>query len=186
MDRSKRLQERLLRAAGTRSRLPAMRSSIGLRAALAAALCLGQGQGGLGAHSASQAKPLAEPAKLVLSVAPEGLSPGAEARVTLQLQPVKGVKINRYPQITVNVPAQAGLVGEFKTAVGDPTPPPPEKSTGNYFSEAQSVELRLKLDPAIAPGAHDLQAKLTYFYCVPESGFCAPVRTAFSIPVKIR
>jgi hypothetical protein len=164
-----------------------MRSAKALRvwAALAAAAYLGQA--GLLTRGATQAKPLAEPAKLVLSVSPERLPPGSEARVTLQLQPVKGVKINRYPQIQLSVPEQAGLVGEAKVALGDQVAPPPEKMTGNYFDPpTQSVELRLKLDPAIVPGSHDFQGKLTYFYCVPESGFCAPVRTTVRIPVTVR
>ena len=32
----------------------------------------------------------------------------------------------------------------------------------------------------------EIEAKLTYYYCVVESGFCAPKRVPVNIPLKIR
>jgi hypothetical protein len=136
--------------------------------------------------AAQPAKPPKEPAKLDIKVTPGTVEAGADATVTLKIVPIEGVKINRYPKIKLQVPAQAGLVGEARVEIGDAKPPPPEKMSTNYYKTVDPLELRLTLDDAATSGKHELDAKLTYFYCVSASGFCAPARLSIKIPVAVR
>ncbi len=135
---------------------------------------------------AAPPKPPAKPADIEISVAPEAAPAGGEARVSLQLTPIEGVKINRYPKIKLKVPAHDGLVAEAEAAVGNAKPPPPDKLDKNYFEEVEPVELLLKLDAAAPRGKHEIKARLSYAYCVIKSGYCAPVRVPVTIPVQIR
>ncbi|HKQ61695.1 MAG TPA: hypothetical protein VJS92_10395 [Candidatus Polarisedimenticolaceae bacterium] len=135
---------------------------------------------------AAPAKPLAEPAKIDVRVSPDKQAPGSQAQVVVQLHPAAGVKINRYPKIKLTVDDAQGLLHGGTSAVGNDAPPPPEKMESNYFAQVEPVELRLELDRAAAPGAHVVEGKLSYFYCVAASGFCAPARTTIKIPLTVQ
>jgi len=135
---------------------------------------------------AGSPKPPAKPADIDISVAPGSVKPGGTAEVTLMLDPIEGVKINRYPKIKLQVPGQDGLVLQSEAAVGNDAPPPPGKSKANYFDVLDPVVLSLKLDESAEKGEHEIDAKLTYFVCVPASGFCAPKRVAVKIPVDVK
>jgi hypothetical protein len=129
------------------------------------------------------------PAVLTVSVRPEAVAPGETARVRIDLAPVDGIKINRYPQIKLVVPARSGVVAAGEVKVGDSRPPSPEKmeSGGNYFATVDPVELDLAVDAAAKPGQHDVEGELTYFYCVTKDGFfCAPKRVKVAIPLRVR
>jgi hypothetical protein len=128
----------------------------------------------------------ANPAKVTISVSPEAVAPGGEARVTVKLTPSSGIKINRYPKIKVSVPAQEGLVAESGAEVGNDSPPPLDDPDSNYFEDVDPVTLELDLDDSIPSGAHEIEGKLTYYYCVTKSGFCAPRRTPVKIAVNVR
>ena len=146
--------------------------------AVVAAIVLGLG--------AAPTSPPAVPAHITISVSPDAVRPGGEARVTVRLEPIQGVKINRYPKIKLQVPAQDGLVRAAEIAVGNSTPPPPDKLASNYFEELQPLSFTLFLNEAAPAGRHEIDGKLTYFYCIPASGFCAPHRTSVKIPVAVR
>jgi len=96
------------------------------------------------------------------------------------------VKINRYPKIKLQVPAQEGLVRQSEAAVGNDRPPPPDKSQSNYFDEIEPLRLSLGIEESAAKGDHEIEGKLVYYFCVPASGFCAPKRVAVKIPVAVR
>lgn len=134
----------------------------------------------------AEVKPPAVPAKIAVSVKPESVSPGTAFRVRIDLSPIHGVKINRYPKAKLDVAAQQGLVGHAEAAVGNDAPPPPDKMKDNYFDAFDGLELELVLDEHAAAGSHELEGKLTYFYCMPESGFCAPHRVPLKIPFVVR
>jgi hypothetical protein len=139
------------------------------------------------AMAAQPPKPPAEPAKIAISVEPESVSPGGRAEATLTLAPIEGVVINRYPKITLKVAETEGLVHAAEVAVGNDAPPPPDdKSGSNYFDEVDPVRLTLSFDEAVKSGAHEIDGKLKYYYCVKKSGFCAPKRMTVKIPVRIR
>jgi hypothetical protein len=142
---------------------------------------------GLAAMAAQPPKPPAEPARIQISVEPESASPGGRAEATLTLAPIEGVVINRYPKITLKVAETDGLVHAAEVAVGNDAPPPPDDSSGsNYFDTVDPVRLTLNFDEGIKQGAHEIEGKLKYYYCVKKSGFCAPKRVTVKIPVKVR
>lgn len=130
--------------------------------------------------------PAGENATLKILVEPTPAAAGTEARVTAQLVPNAGIKINKYPKIKLAVAEQAGLVAPAEASVGASAPPPPEDLESNYFKTIDPVSLPLKLDPKAAKGKHEIPARLTYFYCVAASGYCAPARVNVKIPVEVR
>lgn len=138
------------------------------------------------ALAAPNATQPANPARIAVSVSPEALVPGGQAEVTVKLTPSSGIKINRYPKIKLSVPAQEGLVAEAEASVGNDAPPPVGDTDGNYFDVVEPVTLMLDLDDSISSGSHEIQARLTYFYCVTKSGFCAPKKTPVKIAVSVR
>jgi hypothetical protein len=140
----------------------------------------------VGFLAAQPARPPKEPAKLEISVAPDALEAGGLATITVRLHPKDGIKINRYPKIKLEVSETPGLVHEAKVEMGDAKPPPPEKMSTNYYKEVDPVELELRLDAEAPSGSHEVDAKLTYYYCVAASGFCAPARVPIKIPVDVR
>jgi len=135
---------------------------------------------------AAPAKPPAVPAKLDISVSPGELEPGAQARVLIRLEPIEGVKINRYPKIKLSVPAQEGLVEQAKAEIGNDSPPPPDKMETNYYKTVDPVELDLVLSPQAPQGKHEVEGTLKYFYCVTKSGFCAPKSAPVKIPIVVK
>jgi hypothetical protein len=142
-----------------------------------------------GLAASATVRPPDVPAVIKVSVTPEAAAAGESVRVRVDLAPVDGVKINRYPQIKLVVPARQGLVAAGEVRVGDARPPSPDamEAGGNYFVTVDPVELDLALDPAAAKGSHQVDADLTYFYCVTKNGFfCAPKRVKVSIPLLVR
>jgi len=134
--------------------------------------------------SAGNVKPPKNPAEIRISVSPDTVAPGKPAQVTLTIAPKDGIKIARYPQIKLQVPESEGLVGEAEIRIGSAEPPPPEKLETNYWKTVDPVELTLTLDPAATAGKHEIDAKLTYFFCV-AGDFCAPARVPVKIPVAV-
>jgi hypothetical protein len=135
---------------------------------------------------AGPTKPPAEPAKIHIEVSPEEVAPGGRATVTLQLHPIDGIKINRYPKIKLVIPDQPLLGSPSELQIGNDAPPPPESADDNYFKTVDPLELNLQIDDDASAGKHEIEGKLTYFYCVIASGFCAPARVPVKIPVVIR
>lgn len=130
--------------------------------------------------------PPKEPARVDLSVAPEAVEAGNAARVTCQLFPKKGIKINRYPKMSLKVDAIDGLVGSAEAKVGNEAPPPIDDPESNYFKSVDPIELDLELDAAAPAGTHRIPAQLKYYYCVVASGFCAPIKTDVELEVTVR
>ena len=127
------------------------------------------------------------PVKVAVTVTPSAVSAGSEASVTVRIDPNPGIKMNKYPKIKVQVPAVSGLVDEAEESLGNSAPPPPDQMDTNYFhGGVDPVKIKLHLDPKAAKGRHEIRAKLSYFYCVAASGYCAPAKTELTIPVTIR
>jgi len=135
--------------------------------------------------TAAPVSPPEVPAEISIEVAPEAVSPGDEAQVTLRLVPIEGIKIARYPQIKLKVAAQEGIVDEASVAIGSKAPPPPDKLDTNYWKDVDPVVLTLSVDEAATSGSHEVEAKLTYYYCV-AGNFCAPKRVPLKIPLAVQ
>jgi hypothetical protein len=128
----------------------------------------------------------ANPARVAVSFAPDPVAPGAEGTVTVKLEAIDGIKINKYPKVRLQVPAKEGLVLAAEGSVGSDTLPDVEKPELNYFDPVDPLRVTLKLDPAASRGTHAIPGRLTYFYCVVASGFCTQHRVAVRIPVTVR
>lgn len=132
------------------------------------------------------AAPPAEPVKIDVAVGQEPIEPGSTAQVTVRVLPASGIKVNRYPKIQVTVREVDGLVGASAASLGNPKPPPVDNPESNYFKEPEPVQLELHVSADAPSGTQDVDAEVKYFYCVAASGYCAPGRSQFKIPVSVR
>jgi hypothetical protein len=135
---------------------------------------------------ASGVQPPKEPAKINLKVEPGSVKPGGETHVTCRIVPKDGIKVNKYPKMSLKVPAVDGLVDAAEAKVGSDDPPPLEKPEVNYFKTVDPIELDLRLDASAPSGTHRIPAQLKYYYCVAASGFCAPFKTQVELEVTVR
>ena len=127
------------------------------------------------------------PIKATVAVSPAVVGAGSDATVTVKLDPKTGIKLNKYPKIKLLIPAVPGLVGAAEQSMGNPGPPPADQLDSNYFhGSIDPLTITLHLDAQAAKGQHDILAKLSYFYCVAASGYCAPAKTELKIPVTVR
>ena len=125
--------------------------------------------------------------KIAVSVAPQPVGAGSDASVTVKLDPKPGIKLNKYPKIKLQIPAIEGLTASADQSVGNTAPPPADQLEANYFhGSADPLNVTLHLDAHAATGRHEIRAKLSYFYCVAASGYCAPAKAELTIPVTIR
>ena len=121
------------------------------------------------------------------TVSQQSAGPGSDASVLVKLDPKPGIKLNKYPKIKLQVPAVDGLVAGAEQSVGNTAPPAADQLEANYFhGGVDPLNLTLHIDPAAAKGRREIHAKLSYFYCVAASGYCAPAKTELTIPVTIR
>lgn len=127
-----------------------------------------------------------DPARLQFDVSPSPASPGGELAVRLTLIPAKGIKINKYPKIKLQIPAQDGIAAPSEGSLGATAAPPPDKLDDNYFKSIDPLEVKVTLDAGAKPGAREIEGKVTYFYCVAASGYCAPAKVAVKIPVTVK
>src|SRR5206468_2433152 len=118
------------------------------------------------------------PVRVAVAVSPEAVGAGSDASVTVKLDPKPGIKMNKYPKIKIQVLAVPGLVGAAEQSLGNSAPPPADQLDANYFhGSVDPLTLTLHLDTHATKGRHDIRAKLSYFYCVAASGYCAPAKT---------
>lgn len=127
------------------------------------------------------------PVDVTIAVAPEAVSAGGEASVTLRLLPRPGIKLNKYPKIRLQIPAAVGIVQAAEGSIGAAAPPAADQLDANYYkATVDPLTVPLRLDEAASTGRHDVAGKLSYFYCVAASGYCAPAKVNVTIPVTVR
>lgn len=127
------------------------------------------------------------PIKVTIAVSPSTIGAGSDTSVTVKLDPKPGIKMNKYPKIKLLVPAVPGLVDAAEQTLGNPAPPPADQMETNYFhGGVDPLTMTLHLDGHAAKGPHEIKAKLSYYYCVAASGFCAPAKAELTIPVTVR
>ncbi len=157
-----------------------------LKRSLPTVLALGLLAGPTSTPAAPPAKPPKEPAKIQVNVEPATVSAGEEATVTVRLNPIDGVKINRYPRIKLQLPSVGGIVAASKAEFGSDKPPAPNELDKNYFTSVEPLDLSIQLDGAAPGGNHELEGKVTYNYCVLASGFCSRFSGPFKILIAVR
>jgi hypothetical protein len=136
---------------------------------------------------AAEASPADAPVKLVVSVDPRAVVAGGSASATIKLIPKAGIKLNKYPKIKLQIPAAAGLIDAVEGSMGNSAPPPADNLDANYYhGEVDPLTVTFHVDAAAVPGRHEIVAKLSYFYCVAASGYCAPAKVPVAIPVTVR
>jgi hypothetical protein len=124
--------------------------------------------------------------KIDVAVDAQPVAAGSTAKVAVRVVPEAGIKINRYPKIQVTVAEVHGLVSAASASLGNPKPPPVDSPESNYFKEPEPVQLELRLSADAPSGAREIEAEIKYFYCVASSGYCAPARSQFKIPVAVK
>ena len=127
-----------------------------------------------------------DPATFKIEVSPAAVDRGGEFKVRLTLTPATGIKINKYPKIKLQFPAPGAIEAAAEAAVGNSAPPPPDHLEDNYFHGIDPVEVTMKLSPGAKPGPIELDGKLSYFYCVASSGYCAPAKSPVKVAVTAR
>lgn len=164
---------------GLSARFPAA-ASIAVVAALAGLAALPAG--------ASGAEPPEIPADVRVRVVPEPAAAGAAAAVELTVEPRPGIRINRYPRIRLVVEDHPGLTAGGRAERGADRPPGhDEDPDDNYYAgPADPLRLELPVDGDATPGAYEVTGRLRYFYCVKQSGFCAPKEVDVTIPLRVR
>ena len=127
------------------------------------------------------------PVKISVAVAPSPAVPGQDAAVTVTLQPGPGIKVNKYPKIKLQVAAAAGVVGAAEGSIGESRPPASDQLESNYYKGGvDPLVVQLPVDAAATSGKHDVTGRVSYFYCVAASGYCAPAKVDVSIPLTVR
>ena len=131
--------------------------------------------------------PSEPPVAVSIAVAPGSAAPGSDVAVTVKLSPRSGIKLNKYPKIKLTVPAEPGLVAAAEGAIGNAAPPSADHLEANYYKGVvDPLVVQVHLERTASPGAHDVSAKLSYFYCVAASGYCAPAKVDVTVPILVR
>jgi hypothetical protein len=142
---------------------------------------------GLAAGLAPAQNSDAPPVKVAVTVSPAAVAAGSDAQATLQLTPNPGIKLNKYPKIKLQLPAEPGVAAAAEASIGNTAPPPADHLDANYYKgEVDPLVVKVHLDSGAARGTHDLRGKLSYFYCVAASGYCAPAKVDVTVPVAVR
>ncbi len=109
---------------------------------------------------------------------------GEAFELRVRVVPPAGIKLNRYPGITLEVAKAPGIALESKTAfVGSKKPITDPAKFG--FHEIPPLVLRGRVERGRA-GTRVLQGTLKFFYCVKKSGYCAPGEQKVRLPLYVR
>lgn len=152
------------------------------------ALALAVGLAAAVPAAASASKDSGEPpVDVSIAVSPEPVAPGGEAAVTVTLRPKAGIKLNKYPKIKLVVPVAPGIVDAAEGSIGNAAPPPANDLEANYYKgHVDPLTVKVHVAKGATPGQHPIPAKLSYFYCVAASGYCAPAKVDVKLPVTVR
>jgi len=132
---------------------------------------------------AGAGKPKPPRLEIAVTQSPEPARPGDAAEVTLAVSTPEGIVLNRYPGITLRIGEAHGVEAPHgEVFVGSKKPIRDEHAF--YFKTP--VPIRFTLVPAAgAPPLVKVPAKLSFFYCVKKSGYCAPGHQEIEIPLRV-
>ena len=121
---------------------------------------------------------------LKLAQDPPKAAVGDEFQLSVQVVHPEGIKLNRYPGITLEIAKAPGIALASKTAfVGSKKPITDPAKFG--FHEIPPLVLRGKVQKG-RKGTRYLEGTLKFFYCVKKSGYCAPGEQKVRLPLYVR
>lgn len=103
---------------------------------------------------------------------------GSQGAVEVTLDVERGFKINRIPQMQLNLEPVAGLT-LAETRLLSPTEDP--KATDTYYVDVPGFTVNVE---AARPGTFEIPGELVYFFCNTADGYCARQIVDVSIPVR--
>ncbi len=119
-----------------------------------------------------------------LSQEPPRVAVGETFRLSVRVVPPEGIKLNRFPGITLTIDRAPGLTLDEPTAfVGSKKPITDPDKFG--FHEIPPLVLRGKVRGG-RRGTRTLRGTLKFFYCVKKSGYCAPGEQDIRLPLAVR
>jgi hypothetical protein len=90
-----------------------------------------------------------------------------------------GYKINREPRITLNVSPVTGVKLDAAAIEASPVD---KKATDEYYVDLPTLKLGVT---AAKAGKYEIPGKLTYFFCSKSDGFCAKQVVDVKIPLQV-
>lgn len=110
-------------------------------------------------------------------------APAGEAiELLVTVAPPEGIKLNRYPGITLTIEKAKGLkLTNSEAFVGEKKPLTNPDEFG--FKTIDPLKFSLVAKSSGSKQRY-LEGTLKFFYCVKKSGYCAPGTQAVKIPVK--
>ena len=137
-------------------------------------------------RAAADLPPKGDPVKIEIGVTPTPSAAGSDAELTVKLTVNPGYKLNKYPKIKVLVPDVDGVLAGGETSAGNAAAPLPDQMESNYFKSIDPLRVKLAIQRSAKPGRREVEGRLSYFYCVAASGFCAPARVPIKIALDVR
>ncbi|HHN75396.1 MAG TPA: hypothetical protein ENK10_09235 [Acidobacteria bacterium] len=113
---------------------------------------------------------------------PGTASVGQTARIKVHVTPPEGIRLNRYPGVTLEIDKNDGLRLAAKKAFVGSTKPISDVAKFGF----ETVDPLLFEVVPTSPGTHVMEGTLKYFYCVKKSGYCAPGQQRVRLTVKAR
>ncbi len=127
-------------------------------------------------------KPKSPELKVTVTQDPSPGKAGQPVTVKVAVEPPTGIKLNQYPGITLKVTGTDGLtLASPEAFVGTKKPIADPAQFG--FKHIDPLELKATGGKA---GTRTMDGTLTFFYCVIESGYCAPGEMKLRIPVTLK
>lgn len=112
---------------------------------------------------------------------PSALKAGAKAELRVVVEPPAGIRLNRYPGITLEIGKARGVKLTSSKAFVGVTEPIADISKFGF----ETIDpLVLELVPQ-KRGHLVLEGTLKFFYCVKKSGYCAPGKQKIKIPLDV-
>lgn len=135
-------------------------------------------------HALALGKPENTPVmKLGVTVEPSPARPGEAATVKISIAPPQGIALNRYPGITLRIDkAERTSLEQNEAFVGSKKP---IQDVAQFAFETIDP-LVLVVKPEAGGGStRTLEGELKFFYCVKESGYCAPGTQKVKLDVPV-
>jgi hypothetical protein len=104
---------------------------------------------------------------------------GRKANVTVAFDLRNGYKINREPRITLNLSPVAGVKVDSTDIEASPVD---KKATDEYYVDLPTLRVGVTASKA---GKYEIPGKLTYFFCSKADGFCSKQTVDVKIPLRV-